>query len=92
MRTVKIRDLIWDDFNISHIAKHGVGIEDVEVALGDKKLKFLEAKNARFFVLGRVGKRLLSVVLAKEENNKYYVVTARDMSKPERRFYRSGQN
>jgi len=38
--------------------------------------------------LGRFGKRLITVVLQKQENSIYYVVTARDMAKKERLIYR----
>jgi uncharacterized DUF497 family protein len=74
---------------VAHISKHSVKVGEVEIALRDSNLKFLEAKNDRFFALGRVDRRLLSIVLAKEKGNRFYVVTARDMSKTERRFYRN---
>lgn len=89
---INIDNLIWDDFNISHIAKHKVKVYEIEMLLKDKGLRFLSAKNSRFFALGKSAKRLLTVVIAKERGNKFYVVTARDMSKSERRYYRNDKN
>jgi len=89
---IQVDNLIWNDFNTSHIAKHGVKIYEIEVLLKDKRLKFLSAKNNRFFALGKSGKRLLAMVITKERGDKFYVVTARDMSKSERRYYRNDKN
>jgi len=91
MNSVKVVALIWDDFNIAHIARHDVEVREVETALKGSKTKAMKAKNGRVLALGRAGKRLLTIVLAKEIDSKFYVVTARDMSKSERRYYRSEQ-
>ncbi|MBU1970593.1 hypothetical protein KJ605_02345 [Patescibacteria group bacterium] len=82
-----MNQLFWDDFSWSHISKHLVSIELVEEVLQDRQTKFVKAGSDRFFVLGRTGSCLLSIVLKKEDCGKYYVVTARSMSEPERRFY-----
>ncbi|MCX6783542.1 MAG: BrnT family toxin [candidate division WWE3 bacterium] len=84
---VEIEELIWDDFNVSHIARHKVRVSEVEMALEDKNIKFFNAHSSRFVALGSAGKRLLSIIIATKDNNKFYVVTARDASKRERRFY-----
>lgn len=86
MVKVRVNQLIWDDWNINHIKKHSVKPNEVEKTL-KSKIKTLKSYKERLLVLGRCGKRLLTIVLAKEKNNKYYVVTARDMSKKERRYY-----
>lgn len=64
---------------------------EVEIALKDTKKQVLKTYKERLLVLGRAKKRLLSIVLALEEKQNYYVVTARDMSKKERRFYEHAQ-
>jgi hypothetical protein len=87
---ITITQLIWDDWNIEHIARHDVTPEEVERSLSDPDALFLKAKEGRVMVLGRTEKRLLTVVLnAQETNDVYYVITARDMSKKERTFYRA---
>ena len=48
-------------------------------------LKTFKSYKGRLLLTGRTkNKRLLTVVLALENNNQYYVVTARDTSKKER--------
>lgn len=91
MPIVEFSELIWDAFNQSHFSKHAVSMAEVEEALQDPDSKELGAHSGRFLKLGRAGKRLLTLVLSKEDNGKFYVVTARDMSKKERRFYRNDE-
>ena len=85
---IKIRQLIWDDWNIEHVNKHKVKVNEVEEVckLATKSLKTYKE---RLIVLGKTKKgRLLTIVLSPEDKDKYYVVTARDMSKKERRFFK----
>ena len=85
-----INTLIWDDWNIEHIARHNVTPEEVENALADENAVYLKAKQGRVMVLGRAGKRLLATVLNQQETpEEFYVITARDMSKKERAYYRA---
>lgn len=82
----RIKQLIWDDWNIEHIKKHKVSIEEVEEACHSGK-KPLKTYKGRLVILGKTKKgRLLTVVLAPIEEGKYYIVTARDISKKERRL------
>lgn len=84
---VRVRGLVWDDWNIAHITRHKVSVEEVEQACRFGGKKVLETYGERLLVLGKSGRRLLTVVLAPEENDRFYVVTARDASKKERRFF-----
>jgi uncharacterized protein len=87
---ITITQLIWDDWNIDHIARHDIVPEEVELSLNDPDAIFLQAKQGRVMILGRAKKRLIAAVLnAQEIRGLYYVITARDMSKKERAFYRS---
>ncbi|MCL4870624.1 MAG: BrnT family toxin [Anaerolineae bacterium] len=87
---IVITELIWDDWNVDHVARHNITIVEVEQPLRDKDAVFLKAKQGRVMVLGRAGARLITVVLnAQETDGEYYVITARDMSKKERAFYRA---
>jgi uncharacterized DUF497 family protein len=93
---LSIDTLIWDNWNVQHTARHNVLPEEVEGAATDTYAVFLQAKEGRIMMLGRVKERLLSVILAQQDDGgNYYVITARDMSKKERAFYRiqkEGQN
>jgi len=83
-----IRKLVWDSWNVEHIKKHSLGILEVEKVLQDPNLVSKRAHSGRIMLLGRSGKRLLSIILAFEEQGFYYLVTARDMDKKERELYR----
>lgn len=84
-----IESFVWDNWNVQHIARHNVLQAEVEEAAADKYTVFLRAKLGRIMLLGRSQQRLLAVVLAQEsDSNDFYVITARDMSKKERFFYR----
>lgn len=85
---IRKRDLIWDKWNIKHIAKHKVTPGEAEGALKDRGVKAKETYGGRILVIGKSGLRMLAVVLAKEKNG-YYVVTARDAGKKERKIYRN---
>lgn len=87
---VVVEQLIWDDWNIAQIARHNVSPQLVENSLSDAHVVFLRAKHGRVMVLGRAGSRLITTVLNEQETKGiFYVVTARDMAKKERTFYRS---
>ena len=83
---IRIKQLIWDDWNIDHIKKHKVSVDEVEEACKAAK-KTLKTYQSRLIVLSRTKKnRLLTIVLAPAGKGKYYLVTARDMSQKERRL------
>jgi uncharacterized protein len=85
----KVRKLIWDAWNKTHIARHGVIPDEVEeVCHGDHEED--EAKKGRLMLIGvtRSG-RVLSIVLDPEpEPEVYYPITARPASRKERRYYK----
>jgi len=83
-----IRRLIWDTWNVAHIARHQVVPEEVEeVCHGDPVVQ--EGKKGRSLVFGPTGAgRMLTVVLdPTETSGVYYVVTAHPASRKERGIY-----
>lgn len=86
-----IRRLIWDQWNVAHIARHDVNaVEAEEVFQGDPVVQ--EGKKGRSLVFGRTrAGRMLTVVLdpteAADVYDVYYVVTARPASRRERAIY-----
>ena len=87
---VVIEELLWDDWNTAHIARHNVTPYEVEQSLIDEDVVFLRANHGRIMVLGRAGKRLISTILNEQEpTGVFYVITARDMAKKERALYRA---
>lgn len=83
---IRIRNLIWDDWNVEHIKKHKTTTEEVEEAC-KSVIKALKTYKGRLLILGKTKKnRFLTIVLAPQEGNSYYPVTAREMGRKERRF------
>ena len=80
--------LIWDDWNIEHIARHGVTRDEAMEVCGGRFI-VLRGYTGRFIIVGQsIDGRALSIVVEPEDEWKYYVVTARSASRGERRAYR----
>jgi len=78
----------WDEDNIEHIAAHGVELEEVEEALAGKPL-IRRGRASRYLAFGRTAAgRYLFVVVRDLGKGWCRVVTARDMTVAERRYYR----
>jgi uncharacterized protein len=86
---VLVRRLVWDDWNITHIARHDVLPDDVEeVCHNDPMVS--ETYNDRLRVIGLTGGGdILTVILAPQSDGVYYVITARPASRKERQLYRT---
>ncbi|MDO8637975.1 MAG: hypothetical protein Q7R43_00225 [Candidatus Daviesbacteria bacterium] len=84
MTRIVIKKLIWDTANTEHIKKHNVGWEEVEV-VSRNIITHRKAKVGRYFIFGRVGTRILTIVINRKGTGIYYPVTARDAAKKERK-------
>lgn len=84
MTRIKIKQLIWDEFNVEHIKKHKVTVSEVE-AVGRNILTHEQTKLGRYLVIGRIGSRILAVIIKRKRIGVYYPITARDAAKRERR-------
>lgn len=85
MTEIKIDALIWDKWNITHIKKHSVTRKRVEIAIRNIRAH-RQGYRGRIVLIGKSGRRLISVIVVKKQLGKYYVVTARDADKKERRL------
>lgn len=85
---IEIIRLIWDDWNVAHIARHTVLPIEVEEVCHDDPTEE-RGYNHRILLVGptRAGRILALVLAPKEEQGVYYPVTARDASRKERRAY-----
>ena len=84
MTRIVVKYAVWDHWNSIHIQKHRVTRSEVE----DTITYFVYHKHTyknRYLVVGRSGSRIISVVIKRVAPNKYYIVTARDADKKERR-------
>ncbi|MCQ1576676.1 BrnT family toxin [Streptomyces parvus] len=85
---MRVDELIWDDWNEEHIAKHGVSPGEVEEACQTKPVKAYRTRNDTYALLGTTDSgRHLCVFLAPRGKGVFYVVTARDMHPRERRSF-----
>lgn len=83
---IKIKSLEWDAFNVSHIAKHDVTVDEVEEVCMSKP-HFTEAKSNRLRAIGETSEhRVLTIILADKGNGGYYTVSARSASRKERKL------
>lgn len=83
MTRIIVKRLVWDERNTEHIKKHNVSVLEVEETVRNA-ITHQKAKQGRYLIMGRVGSRILSVVITRKEVGIYYPVTARDAAKKER--------
>lgn len=82
-----IEKLIWNKENIDHIKKHKVTRIEINQVV-KKDYKNQPTYGNRIMIFGKTKKqRRLTVILIGKENNNYLVITARDMSKKERKYF-----
>jgi len=87
---MKIEKISWDEETIDHISKHSVSPEEVEEVLFNEidSPLIMRGKEGRYLAYGKTnGGRLLLVVWA-SRYRKTKIITARDMSKKEKQFYK----
>lgn len=83
-----IKGFVWDEENVSHIAAHGVTPEEVEEALTNVPVVYRGA-DGRYLAHGQAESgRLLFAVYAKRSGGRIRVITARDMTESEKRWWR----
>lgn len=82
-----VNKLVWDEWNVAHIARHGVSQTEVEeVCQADPMLS--QTYNDRLRVVGSTkAGRILTLILAPRDEGVYYPVTARSASRKERKRY-----
>lgn len=84
MTRIVIKELVWDAYNIEHIKKHNITVDEVE-KVGKNFISHKKGKKGRYLAIGKAGSRLISLVIKRESIGVYYLVTARDSSKKERK-------
>ncbi len=84
-----IRGFDWDSRNRDHIAKHGVGVSEAEEAILFSKPLYQRSREGKYvaYAVTEDGRHLL-IVFAVKGAGRIRVVSARDMSEKERRYYR----
>ena len=84
-----IREIIWDDYRIEHVARHDVDPHEVEEACDDPYHTARRQGKSRYRLYGQASSgRYLFVVLERMENNEFRPITARDMTQSEKQGLR----
>jgi uncharacterized protein len=91
---MRINYLAWDDWNVEHIAGHGITVAEVErVCHTDQPLVRRAGVTRygliRYHVYGQTASgRYLFIVLDDEATGVFYPVTAREMTEREKQLFR----
>ena len=85
MTRIQVRKLIWEQWIIVHIKKHSVSVHEVEEAIKAIVLH-KQGHDGRYIAIGRSGTRILSVIIKREKQGEYRIITDRDSDKKERRL------
>jgi uncharacterized DUF497 family protein len=92
MIEIRINTLIWEDWNVAHLARHDVTPVEVEqICQGSHIVR--QGKKGRLLVIGltKQGRMITAALDPEEKEGVYYPVTARPASKKERRLYQEEQ-
>lgn len=84
MTKIKVEKLVSDNWNIERIKKHNVVLGEVEQAVKNA-VTHIHGYMGRYIVLGRSGTRILAVIVTRQKEKEYFLVTARDADKKERK-------
>jgi uncharacterized DUF497 family protein len=86
-------EIVWSEWTIQHIAKHHVEPYEVEEGLFEDSAVVLERQKDRRSVLCETwGSRLILVVISyPPEGDQIRIITARDMTESEKRYFKTRQ-
>ena len=85
---MKIRNLIWDEWNEEHILKHGVSKEEVEEVCYARHFAIKSGDGKREVWGQTEDGRFILVILAARGYDDYYPISTRDMEDREKSQYK----
>lgn len=86
---MRIRAFEWDEKNEDHIAEHGVAIFEIEELISFHRPFYRRNREGKYLAYGVTEEgRYLFIVFVIKGNNRARVITARDMTEKEKRYYR----
>jgi uncharacterized DUF497 family protein len=86
----KFMDFRWNDWNVEHVAVHGVSREETETVIRAARSPFprkIEEDKWLVWNRGRGG-RFLQVIFVLDQDETIYVIHARPLTEQEKRRYR----
>lgn len=87
---LRVLELEWDDWNETHIAKHGVSREEVEDICFSRHWALRARGKGRMAIFGQAsGGHYLLVIVERTGPGLYRPITAREMDPTERRRFQA---
>lgn len=87
-----IKELIWDDYRIEHVAHHNVEPEEVQEVCDDRLVLAYRHGTNRYRLYGQTAAgRYLFVVVERVKGSSFRPITARDMEPGERQNFRKAR-
>ena len=93
-RFLEIQDIIWIDSFVEKLwRKHGIKTDEVEESLsGSPKIRFIEKGNVKgediYAGMGKtIEGRYLITFFIRKTGNRALIISSRDMTKSERKYY-----
>ena len=85
-------DFRWNDWNLEHIAKHGIDPNDAELAIESALAPYPTARqDDKWLVWGRGrGGRMIQVVFVLDDDGTVFVIHARPLTDREKQRNRKG--
>jgi len=86
-------DFRWNDWNVEHLAGHGVATEEAEAVIRAFRADFpRRIEDDKWLVWGRGrGGRLLQVIFVLDPDESVFAIHARPLTNAEKRRYRRGK-
>ena len=87
-----IKELVWDNYRIEHIARHDVEPHEVQEVCDDNvTIAYRQGRN-RYRIYGQtLAGRYLLVVLDRLDGSRFKPITAREMEPNERQSFRKAR-
>ena len=83
-----IKRILWDEWNIKHIARHHIVSDEVEAVCHSNPLVLQGQKRGRLVVIAKTEEqRLLCVILEAKGKGVYYPVTAYEADEHDTKLY-----
>ncbi|HEX3732898.1 MAG TPA: hypothetical protein VHU91_08265, partial [Mycobacteriales bacterium] len=81
------REVRWTEQSEDHVARHGISPDEVEQTLNGRPQLVLAGSGVTYVFATTPANRYLLIVLADAADDRYYVATARDMTRKERQTF-----
>ena len=86
---MRINSFHWDEKNENHISEHGAAIFEVEEAILFSRPFYQRSREGRYIVYSVTEEgRYLFIVFVLKDGGRIRVISARDMTEKEKRYYK----